>query len=67
MPRAAITLVQLVDDGGPGAPCNPIAVLSSMPHTHQALQAKVLGAVEVPLFVKDDDMSPAGLLKQVWI
>jgi len=28
-------------------------------------QAKVVGAVEVPLFVKDDDMSPAGLLKQV--
>lgn len=30
-----------------------------------SLQAKVVGAVEVPLFVKDDDMSPAGLLKQV--
>lgn len=29
------------------------------------LQAKVVGAVEVPLFVTDDDMSPAGLLKQV--
>ena len=28
-------------------------------------QAKVVGAVEVPLFVLDDDMSPAGLLKQV--
>ncbi|PSC76673.1 H(+) hexose cotransporter 2 [Micractinium conductrix] len=27
-------------------------------------QAKLLGAVEVPLFVADDDMSPAGLLKK---
>ena len=28
------------------------------------LQAKLLGAVEVPLFIVDDDNSPAGLLKQ---
>jgi rhodanese-related sulfurtransferase len=39
-------------------------VLLDVRPQEEIAKAKVVGAVEVPLFVKDDDMSPAGLLKQ---
>ncbi|KAI7843205.1 hypothetical protein COHA_003187 [Chlorella ohadii] len=39
-------------------------VLLDVRPAEEIAKAKVVGAVEVPLFVKDDDMSPAGLLKQ---
>lgn len=43
------------------APCSSCMLRTPSPHA----QARIKGAVEVPLFVVDDDMSPAGLLKQV--
>jgi hypothetical protein len=43
--------------------CLLLHYINCCPHT--SLQAKLAGAVEVPLFVEDTDMSPATLLKQV--